>query len=65
MSLMSSSTQGFDGNSLGVAVGGYRGQGALSVGFSRQISSRARLTLGTAIAGGGETAGGMGLGIGL
>jgi len=35
------------------------------VGFSRQLSARARLTLGTAIAGGGETAGGVGLGIGL
>ncbi|WP_441610082.1 YadA-like family protein [Dyella sp. 2RAB6] len=65
MSLMSSSTQGFDGNSLGVAVGGYRSQAALSVGFSRQLSTRARLTLGTAITGGGETAGGVGLGIGL
>ena len=65
MSLMAASTQGFDGSSLGVAVGGYRTQGALSIGFSRQISSRARLTFGTAIAGGGETAGGVGLGVGL
>ena len=65
MSLMASSTQGFDSNSLGVAVGGYRSQAALSLGFSRQLSSRARLTFGTAIAGGGETAGGIGLGVGL
>ncbi|MBT2117515.1 YadA-like family protein [Dyella sp. LX-66] len=65
MSLMSASTQGLGESGLGVAVGGYRSEAALSVGFSRQIGSRARLIFGTAIAGGGETAGGVGLGIGL
>ena len=50
-------------NRLGVGVGGYKGQGALSVGFSRSLSSNASLTFGAAISG-GESSGGVGVGVG-
>ena len=64
MSQMAFSTQSVNGdNRLGVGVGGYKGQGAMSVGFSRSLSPKAALTFGAAISG-GETSGGVGLGIG-
>ena len=46
-----------------MGVGGYKGQGALSVGYSRSISSNAALTFGAAVSG-GESSGGVGVGIG-
>ncbi|WP_346949110.1 YadA-like family protein, partial [Dyella sp.] len=65
MAQMSFSTQGINTeNRVGVGVGGYRGQAALSVGYSRQLSPRANLTFGAAVAGGGESSGGVGLGVG-
>lgn len=64
MSQMAFSTQGVSGdNRLGVGVGGYKGQGAMSVGYSRSLSPKATLTFGAAISG-GETSGGVGVGIG-
>lgn len=64
MSQMAFSTQGVNGdNRLGVGVGGYKGQGALSVGYSRAISSNAALTFGAAVSG-GESSGGVGVGVG-
>ena len=64
MSQMSFSTQGIaTENRLGVGVGGYRGQAALSVGYSRQLSPKANVTFGAAISG-NETTGGVGVGIG-
>ncbi|WP_456991467.1 YadA-like family protein [Luteibacter sp. PvP120] len=64
MSQMAFSTQGVSGdNRLGVGVGGYKGQGALSVGYSRSLSPRASLTFGAAVSG-GESSGGVGVGVG-
>ncbi|WP_430539371.1 YadA-like family protein [Luteibacter jiangsuensis] len=64
MSQMAFSTQGVNGdNRLGVGVGGYKGQGALSVGYSRSLSSNASLTFGAAVSG-SETSGGVGVGVG-
>ncbi|WP_208382103.1 YadA-like family protein, partial [Luteibacter sp. SG786] len=64
MSQMAFSTQGVSGdNRLGVGVGGYKGQGALSVGYSRSITPRATVTFGAAISG-GESSGGVGVGVG-
>lgn len=64
MSQMAFSTQGIDtANRLGVGMGGYRGEAALSVGYSRQLSPRANLTFGAAVSG-NESSGGVGLGIG-
>jgi autotransporter adhesin len=64
MSQMAFSTQGIDAkNRLGVGVGGYSGESALSVGFSRQLSPKANVTFGAAISG-SETSGGVGVGIG-
>jgi len=61
---MAFSTQGVSGdNRLGVGVGGYKGQGALSVGYSRSLSPRASLTFGAAVSG-GESSGGVGVGVG-
>ena len=48
-------------NRLGVGVGGYHGQAALSVGYSRQLSPRANVTFGGAVSG-NETSGGVGVG---
>jgi len=48
---------------LGVGVGGYSGEAALSVGFSRQLSPKANLTFGAAVSG-NEASGGVGVGIG-
>ncbi|MFC5436180.1 YadA-like family protein [Rhodanobacter umsongensis] len=44
-------------------MGGCHGQAALSVGYSRQLQSRASLTSGAAVSG-NETTGGVGVGIG-
>ena len=64
MSQMAFSTQGANGeNRLGVGVGGYKGQGALSVGYSRSITPNATVTFGAAISG-GESSGGVGVGVG-
>jgi autotransporter adhesin len=64
MSQMAFSTQGINSpNRLGVGVGGYHNQGALAVGYSRQLSSHASLTFGAAVSG-NETSGGVGLGVG-
>ena len=64
MSQMAFSTQGVNGdNRLGVGVGGYKGQGALSVGYSRSITPHATVTFGAAISG-GESSGGVGVGVG-
>jgi len=64
MSQMAFSTQGVNGdNRLGVGVGGYKGQGALSVGYSRSITPSATVTFGAAISG-GESSGGVGVGVG-
>jgi autotransporter adhesin len=64
MSQMAFSTQGIDTPSrVGVGVGGYRGQAALSVGFSHSLSRSANLTVGAAVSG-SEASGGVGLGIG-
>jgi hypothetical protein len=46
-----------------VGVGGYGGEEALSVGYSRQLSSKANLTFGAAVSG-DEASGGVGLGFG-
>ncbi|TPG45963.1 hypothetical protein EAH75_17485 [Rhodanobacter glycinis] len=64
MSQMAFSTQGIDAsNRLGVGVGGYQGEAALSVGYSRQLSPKANLTFGAAMSG-KEASGGVGVGIG-
>jgi autotransporter adhesin len=64
MSQMAFSTQGINSaNRLGVGVGGYNGQAALSVGYSRAVSERANLTFGAAVSG-NEASGGVGFGIG-
>jgi autotransporter adhesin len=64
MSQMAFSTQGIDTpNRVGVGVGGYRGQAALSVGFSRSLSRNANLSVGAAVSG-NEASGGVGVGIG-
>ena len=64
MAQMAFSTQGINtDNRLGVGVGGYHGQAALSVGYSRQLSPRANVTFGGAVSG-NETSGGVGVGIG-
>ena len=64
MSQMAFSAQGVSGdNRLGVGVGGYKGQGALSVGYSRALTPHASLTFGAAVSG-GESSGGVGVGIG-
>ena len=64
MAQMSFSTQGINtANRVGVGVGGYRGQAALSVGYSRSISPRASLTFGAAVSG-SESSGGVGVGFG-
>jgi autotransporter adhesin len=64
MSQMAFSTQGVSGdNRLGVGVGGYKGQGALSVGYSRSLTSNASLTFGAAVSG-SEASGGVGVGVG-
>ena len=61
---MAFSTQGIDAkNRLGVGVGGYSGEAALSVGFSRRLSAKANLTFGAAVSG-NEASGGVGVGIG-
>jgi autotransporter adhesin len=64
MAQMAFSTQGINSpNRLGVGVGGYGGEEALSVGYSRQLSSKANLTFGAAVSG-DEASGGVGLGFG-
>jgi autotransporter adhesin len=64
MAQMSFSAQGIDTtNRLGVGVGGYRGQAALSVGYSRRVAPNANITVGAAVAG-SESSGGVGLGFG-
>jgi autotransporter adhesin len=64
MAQMAFSTQGIDtDNRMGVGVGGYHGEGALSVGYSRRLSPKANLTFGAAVSG-NEASGGVGLGIG-
>ena len=64
MSQMAFSTQGINTpNRLGVGVGGYRGEAALSVGYSRQLSPKANLTFGAAVSG-DEASGGVGVGFG-
>jgi len=64
MAQMAFSTQGINtDNRLGVGVGGYQGQAALSVGYSRQLSPRANLTFGAAVSG-NEASGGVGVGFG-
>jgi autotransporter adhesin len=64
MAQMALSTQGIDtANRLGVGVGGYHGEAALSVGYSRQLSPRANVVFGAAVSG-NEATGGVGVGIG-
>ncbi|MBV8156406.1 MAG: YadA-like family protein, partial [Dyella sp.] len=64
MAQMSFSTQGINtANRLGVGVGGYHDQQALSVGYSRQVGSNTNVTFGAAISG-GESSGGVGVGVG-
>jgi autotransporter adhesin len=64
MAQMAFSTQGIDSpNRMGVGVGGYHGEAALSVGYSRSLSPRASLTFGAAISK-GESSGGVGVGFG-
>ncbi|WP_426687433.1 YadA-like family protein [Rhodanobacter ginsengiterrae] len=64
MAQMAFSTQGINSpNRVGVGVGGYGGQAALSVGYSRQLSPKANLTFGAAVSG-NETSGGVGVGFG-
>jgi autotransporter adhesin len=64
MAQMAFSTQGINtDNRLGVGVGGYHGQAALSVGYSRQLSPKANVTFGAAVSG-NEASGGVGVGIG-
>ncbi|WP_216840709.1 YadA-like family protein, partial [Dyella sp. S184] len=64
MAQMSFSTQGVNTpNRVGVGVGGYHGEAALSVGYSRQLSSKANLTFGAAVSG-NEASGGVGVGFG-
>jgi autotransporter adhesin len=64
MAQMAFSTQGIDSpNRLGVGVGGYHGEAALSVGYSRSLSRRAAVTFGAAISH-GESSGGVGVGFG-
>lgn len=64
MSQMAFSTQGIDTpNRVGVGVGGYQGQAALSVGYSRSLSRKANLTIGAAVSG-SEASGGVGVGFG-
>jgi hypothetical protein len=65
MSQMAFSTQGINTpNRLGMGVGGYGGQGAISVGYAHQITPKANLTFGAALSSGGESSGGVGLGVG-
>lgn len=45
-------------NRLVVGVGGYGGEGALSVGYSRTISPRTAFNIGVSTASGGDTMGG-------
>jgi hypothetical protein len=47
-----------------MGVGGYGGQGAISVGYAHQITPKANLTFGAALSSGGESSGGVGLGVG-
>ena len=62
MAQMAFSTQGINTpNRVGVGVGGYHGEAALSVGYSRQLSPRANLTFGAAVSG-NEASGGVGVG---
>jgi len=64
MAQMSFSTQGVNTpNRVGVGVGGYHGEAALSVGYSRQLSPKANLTFGAAVSG-NEASGGVGVGFG-
>jgi autotransporter adhesin len=64
MAQMAFSTQGIDtDNRVGMGVGGYHGEGALSVGYSRRLSPKANLTFGAAVSG-NEASGGVGVGIG-
>ena len=65
MSQMAFSTQGINTpNRLGMGVGGYNGQAALSMGYSHQLTPKANLTFGAALSSGGESSGGVGLGVG-
>jgi trimeric autotransporter adhesin len=65
MSQMSFSTQGINTpDRLGMGVGGYNGQAALSLGYAHQITPKANLTFGAALSSGGESSGGVGLGVG-
>ena len=65
MSQMAFSTQGINSpNRLGVGVGGYKGQAAVSVGYSRALSPNANLSFGGAVSNGGEASGGVGVGFG-
>jgi autotransporter adhesin len=64
MAQMAFSTQGINTtNRLGVGVGGYHGEAALSVGYSRQLTPKANVTFGAAVSG-NEASGGVGVGIG-
>jgi autotransporter adhesin len=64
MSQMAFSTQGINtANRVGVGVGGYHGQAALSVGYSRSLTPNANLTFGAAVSE-GESSGGVGVGFG-
>jgi autotransporter adhesin len=65
MSQMAFSTQGINTpNRLGMGMGTYNGQAAMSMGYSHQITPKANLTFGASISGGGESSGGVGLGVG-
>jgi hypothetical protein len=49
---------------ISAAVGGYRGQGALALGFAQRIPGQGALLLAGSLAGGGESSGTLGVSFG-
>jgi len=49
---------------VSAAVGGYRGQGALAIGYARRIPGNGAVLLGGSLAGGGESSGTLGVSFG-
>lgn len=52
------------GSRVSAAVGGYRGQGALAIGFAQRIPGSGAVLLGGSLAGGGESSGTLGVSFG-
>lgn len=52
------------GSRISAAVGGYRGQGALALGFAQRIPGNGAVLLGGSLAGGGESSGTLGVSFG-